>query len=157
MTTKYYKPNDAVNKNGIEIDDSWPVDVQQMQRELAKKNGYLPLVEIGSDDTSAFAHSTFTISPSKDDNGNPIYIKKWKTRKIEAHLSMSSVMEYLKEIGLLEQVMKAIYSDSALSDWWVNKRTYTKDSKESKALSKRLGVPEEILEDMALKCREVRK
>lgn len=157
MITKYYKPDDPVNKDGISIDDSWPVDVQQMQRELAKKNGYLPLIEEGRNETSAFEHSTFSVRKTFDENGNPIYKKIWKTRRIEVHLSMSAMAEYMKNAGVLETAMKAIYSDSALADWWMNKRVYTRNSKESKTLAKRLGIPESMLEDMALKCREVRK
>lgn len=157
MITRYYKPDDPVNKDGIAIDDSWPTTVQQMQREIAKKNGYLPMVEEGENCTSPFEHSTFSIKKSIDDNGNPIYKRQWRTRKIEVHLSMAAMAEYLKSSGILEQAMTAIYSDSALADWWMNKRTYIKNSKESKALAKRLGIPDAMMEDMALKCREVRK
>lgn len=157
MITKYYKPNDVANKDGISIDDSWPQDIQQMQRELATKNGYLPLVEVGKCETSPFEHSTFDIEKAEDERGNPIYKKTWKTRKIEVHLSMPLLMKYFESMDILEESMRAIYSDSALSDWWVNKRTFVKGSKEAKYLSKMLNLAESTLEDMALVCREARK
>lgn len=157
MITRYYKPNDPINKDGIAIDDSWPQDVQQMQRGLAAKNGYLPLVEVGKCETSPFEHSTFDIKKTEDERGNPIYRRTWRTRKIEVHLSMPLMMKYLESMGALEDAMKAIYSDSALSDWWVNKRTFVKGSKEAKYLSRVLNLPEATIEDMALVCREVRK
>ena len=157
MTTTYYNPEDKVNKDGIRVESSWPKEVQQIQRKMLLDRGYLPVIEQGRNIQSALEVSSSEMSRGSDEGGNPVYIRNWTTRRVKAHLAMDKVARYLQEKGLFEDFMKKVYSDAALTDWWLNKRTYVKGEKKHKALCDRLGLPESMMEDMAVKCREIRK
>ena len=159
MKTKYFNPNDPINKEGIEIDSDWPEEVQKMQREMALSRGFKKLVDVNKpDDTekSMFQYSTSKIVESRSGD-ETVYVRKWQTKHPTVCLSFERFMDFLNRNGMLESTMRKIHSDEVLSDWLFNDRTYTRGTKKSAQIIKLLGLDVKRFEKLCEYCFEVRK
>ena len=123
---------------------------------MFRESGYEPIHEIGENIQSAFEVSTGVITESRDSNGNPSYTRQWTTRKLIVHISLEKAIQFLEMRNMHYKWLEKIYSDQSLLDWWLRKRTYIKGDAAHKKLCERLGVTEEFMEELALKCREIR-
>lgn len=153
----YYNPESGTNADGITIDTTWPPEVQRMQKELAVKNGFLPLVDIGEKKNTPFEASYAKIIQENDASGNPVWKRFWISKKIRIDLSMNKMLDWFRKKNKLKDFMERVYSNTALSDWWFNDRTFQKGTLEGKKLQDLMGLSAEEMEDIALTCREKRR
>lgn len=155
MGTVYYKPDDARNPDGIEVKDSWTDKVKSIYRTMLETQGYVPLSEKGENIQSAFEISTPEIKAVRAADGKESYVRIWNTRRIIVHISMEAALRFLESKNRLDDFITKVYSDSALTDWWLNRRTYIRGDRAHKAICERLGFTEDFMEKMALECREI--
>ena len=150
----YYKPN---NRGGarITITDEMTDEAKAAQRAIAAAQGLLPV----SNATPKPAPGPFgtyieKMSPVTDEYGGIVgYSQSWEFHATRIRLSQEKILTSETIAPILPQLIQAFSSDEQLAGWWANDMTYVRGSAMAQRAMQVLGLTQEQLEQLALRCR----
>ena len=150
----YYKPNKRGGAR-ISITDSMPESVKEAQRSVAAAQGLLPVSNLSERPApTPFGVYREVLSPVTDQYGGVIgYSQSWTFMPSRVHLSQAKLVADKVIAPLVETLAPLITQDPDLSAWWANDMTYVRGSVMAQKAMTALGMTQEQIEEIALRCR----
>ena len=150
----YYKPNGRAGSR-IVITDDMPAELQAVQRTIAAASGMLSVS--GYSDRPApsrFGIYTEKFTPVADGNGVVTgYTHSWEFRPFRIPLSQEKILTDETVAPILVQLIEQFSGDPELVSWWTSDCAYVRGSAIAARAMQILGLTQEELEAVVLRCR----
>lgn len=150
----YYKPNKRGGAR-VSITDAMPESVKEAQRSVAAAQGLLPVSNLSERPApTPFGVYREKLSPVTDQYGGVVgYSQSWEFRPNRIRLSQVKLVADKAIAPLVETLAPLITQDPDLSAWWANDMTYVRGSAMAQKAMATLGMTQEQVEEIALRCR----